>query len=916
MGLVFAGLRWPAAARSYRRGMTTPTRHVVVNVLDYGAVADGTTDCSAAFQRAVDALGPSPDRPFLQGGTVLVPAATGFYHFDRSVIVDHDNVRIVGEGPTQSVLESRREIPPLIFGLLRGTRDAAFTPLSTAHWVELSDILDRNSVTDTRWGYRTGGPDHTATVTFPCSPFALGPRTGAVPGWPGLRQLTVDFVVENNAGAAWGQTRVPLFGLVDENDRPSPFAMWISDFQPTAPIRFSFATDDGRYREIGVPLPDPAAAVLRCSLQLDLTTGAVAAWVDHVPQPPDTALINDGWGGPDLSLVPNPYAAFNLGALTPLADNRSGSVDGHDFATPDLTFAALRLSSVTQYLDLGAGDATHPAPAQQTPTRPVTDLDWLSVGDGVFAVLPMNEPPTTDDQAVLGDVPVPDLQVPWMSDASRIGHGLFQVNPPGDHDGVVGGGVEKLTINCGREVDAGGQYNYGQCVAVGHVFDFSMTDCVLQYVAQGLGSLNIVNSYPTRIDECSFAFQTDTAIYLYDQVAYGRGLEFSAFAQVLPAVNATVAFRDVYCNSSNCDTVAQLINSNGQLDSWAFDFEDNGSPRVSYFDAGIGKEPVNRNLTLVVRDCQIANNGPDAVGIRLFSANANGGLPSLLRGAGWCTVERSFTTAASARLPAIVSVDGPMWQGTFTGLPPTGPDLVVTTASPGASARIGVGAVPPAVTVPRPPGPDPIPDLPGLIGYYQVDSLTALDGDPIRVLTDRSGAGNHGQLHGSPPVYETDAVNGRAGLRFTGGWFTLPAVTSDNTTGSLTVFLAQRGYPVLDTNPTRLGGLRQYGGVWQLSNLLSVPVIHTTTDWAVYAVRYRKDTKVLDFWANGRRCDSRKHDHAGALVVNDPMLGAAFDGSFAFPGTLAAAVLADGALEDGQVDVVHRFLLHQHGIPV
>ena len=53
-----------------------------VNVLDYGAVPDGVTDCTPAFQAAVDAL--DADKAF-GGGTVFVPAAPNIYKSDGTL---------------------------------------------------------------------------------------------------------------------------------------------------------------------------------------------------------------------------------------------------------------------------------------------------------------------------------------------------------------------------------------------------------------------------------------------------------------------------------------------------------------------------------------------------------------------------------------------------------------------------------------------------------------------------------------------------------------------------------------------------------------------------------------------------------------------------------------------------------------
>jgi len=61
MGSVLAFLSFGCCGLSDRAGKTD------VNVLDYGAVADGKTDSTAAFQKAIDALG-------ADGGSVYVPA--------------------------------------------------------------------------------------------------------------------------------------------------------------------------------------------------------------------------------------------------------------------------------------------------------------------------------------------------------------------------------------------------------------------------------------------------------------------------------------------------------------------------------------------------------------------------------------------------------------------------------------------------------------------------------------------------------------------------------------------------------------------------------------------------------------------------------------------------------------------------
>lgn len=895
-----------------------------VNVLEYGAVADRTTDCSEAFRKAIDDLHPA------LGGTVVVPAAPDWYRFDRSVIVDRDNVRIVGENPTTTVLESVSAIPPLIFGVQRGKR---YRPMNPAHWEDLFKMLDEAAAPTAgkRWGYRTKvpllpqatAPDtadasgdplataDTATVTFPCSPFAMGPARDRT-GWAGLRQLTLDFIVRNNA-MPWGQDR-QLFGAVDLAGLPAPFHVHVSPQGAEALVVFTFRTDDGLVREIRLPF-DAGLSLLRCSLQLDLHTGAVAGWIDHEQKTPDMSLINDGWlpkerpPGKELALTANWYSPFNLGSLS-FQSFSWGGVGQLPGGEVDLTFGALRLSSVTQYLDPGV-DSKKP---QQSAAGPVTDLDWLTAKPGVFACLPMNQPAHTDARGI------PDLQVPWDGEVGQ-GFGLFIATDLYPQDTVGGNTLEKVTVNCGRLSSRPPDDNYGQAVGLGIVYGFTLDDVIVNGGAQGLSSYNFGANYPVTLRSCLFTYQSDAAIYAYGQNGRGDSVQIKAHRRsAFKAVYSHIAYRDVFVATENrCEAVVRLDHCTGHLDNWQFDFESGVLyPSDSYIWANLAQD-IGGPTQLTITDCQAGLAGPDAVAVRLVSGDINGGLAHSGRRPGWCQLERSFNQGLYRGLLAVVAVDGPLWQGTYTGLPPTRPELVVTTASPGASARFGVGSVPPALTVPRPPGAgDPILGLPGLLGYYQADTQlggATADGRPVLRLTDSRETGNHGTLVKTPAIYERDMVNGRAALRFTGGSYVFPDMRG--TTGAVTLFLVTRGRPVLDTAPGRSGGIFQRGGLWQRGSTLSGVAVQSDTDWAVYTVRYTAGPKrVLDLWANGRRHESRRRDNAGDAEIAAPVLGSFNNGEDTFTGLLATAVIIDGALSDEQVDTVTRFLLHHHQIPV
>jgi len=74
-----------------------PRPDVIANLLDFGAVADGTTDNTEAFQQAIDST---------SGGTLEVPA--GDWLIDGALTITHGNITIrgAGEGETNLIFSS------------------------------------------------------------------------------------------------------------------------------------------------------------------------------------------------------------------------------------------------------------------------------------------------------------------------------------------------------------------------------------------------------------------------------------------------------------------------------------------------------------------------------------------------------------------------------------------------------------------------------------------------------------------------------------------------------------------------------------------------------------------------------------------------------------------------------------------
>lgn len=880
-----------------------------VNVRDFGAVPG--TDCAAAFQQAVDALDSRV------GGTVFVPGADQSYLFSRSVIVDRDNVRIVGENPTTAVLETETAAPALIFGMKRAPRGR---PLHRDHWVDLYGLADASAAPapGSRWGYRTrvaataSTPASDATLSFPCSPFAFGPPDNTY--WTGVRQLTVDFLVRNNA-MPWANQQ--MFGMADQFDMAAPWHARIAEIAGTPRIVFGFRTTDGLHRDITVPF-DASQPVLRCSLQLDLATGEVAAWVDHVEVAPDLAGVNDRWWPADRdshepTFEQNWYSPLNLGALTP-SGRGWGPVGSLPGGPVDLTFGALRLSNIRQYPANGVGTP------QTTAAGPVTDLHYLSVQDGVFGCLPMDESPPDPSGT-------PDPQVPWngVYGAGRVwGRGLFVHADLDVQDTIAKNAVQKLTINCFRRAWLPGMSSYGHGIGVGFVYDFMVDDTIVQFGAQGLSNYNVGSNYPVEVRSCEFGWHTDAAIYSYYQIGRGDNLRLKYYGRsALKGCLSNLSYRNVFCTDSpSCESAVKLFQTFGQFDSWGFNFEGGSLPSDSYFWASTAWYMGGATL-LSIRDCGGGAGSDKTAAVRLVGLDANAGLAHSARGSGWCTIERSFSNFMFPNLQAIVAVDGPLWQGTYQGIPLTRPPFVVNTATPGASARIGIGTVPAPVSVPpviAAGGADFVADLPGLVGYYRADRLLDTsgplhDGDPVLELTDLSGAGNHGKPVNSPAVYQTSAVNGLPAIQFTGGWYQFPEM--HGSTGGVTVFFVAKRLPYFDTKPGQVQTLRTNGTRWQVVHRLEAASAESDIEWAVYAVRYTDGpARKLQTWANGHATTLRRNDGTGPVEWSTPTLGTVNTGWLIYRGQLTTAIICDGGLSDPDVQRVTRHLLSVHRIPV
>jgi hypothetical protein len=124
------------AYAGYRRGEAEiPDLPVVANVLDFGAVNDGTGDNSRAFRLAIDAAW------YAGGGAVLVPAGT--YRINQIILLHRDGVVLRGEGKGETILEFDRPLVQALGSTGHGNQHWNWT--GGLVWVGPSDLFTLRS---------------------------------------------------------------------------------------------------------------------------------------------------------------------------------------------------------------------------------------------------------------------------------------------------------------------------------------------------------------------------------------------------------------------------------------------------------------------------------------------------------------------------------------------------------------------------------------------------------------------------------------------------------------------------------------------------------------------------------------------------------------------------------------------------
>jgi hypothetical protein len=213
-----------------------PYGETTYNVRDYGARADGTTDSTAAIQRAIDAAGNDADADDNVGGTdaskgvgprrtVYLPGGPKPYMVSSPLKVRSRRVGLRGDGPGLTQLKSvdGYQGDVIWFGMETSMNTTVALPDATPYRVDLHGVLDGVAAPSTgvRWGYDfqavSGAPSFLSIASAQLAYGAGSGTTGVhFDRWGDTTQLTVSvcaYLPDNTAASPYAG--LMLLGMGD-----------------------------------------------------------------------------------------------------------------------------------------------------------------------------------------------------------------------------------------------------------------------------------------------------------------------------------------------------------------------------------------------------------------------------------------------------------------------------------------------------------------------------------------------------------------------------------------------------------------------------------------------------------------------------------------------------------------------------
>ncbi|MDX2038875.1 MAG: glycosyl hydrolase family 28-related protein [Isosphaeraceae bacterium] len=626
-----------------------------VDVRDFGARADGTTDNTAAFQSAVDALAAKIAADVPPGlrtkGTVFIPAAEGIYRLRRPIWVDSPFIEVRGEGQGTRVATFANECHSLfIFGLRRQVSHTqnGQTRLLVADEQYRPDAFGKLDATAApssgfRWGFRSRGD---AFIQSQVSPLVVGARSlrqdWTADNWTETRRITIEFAIEGPLGKIPGNYSIFAIGTTNSDfaypvivytDSDNRFVVRFGTqdvpFAPQVNRRFTFSSGE-------------AVGVQRIAIQIDLDEARVSAYVNSV----QVATNNDfgpGWRT-GLLFAENDYYPLLI------ADNggnrpQLGTPNGFDFSVYGFLFSRslrYRISTPGSAQERVDGGAINDEYRYFTPRY---GSNGSIVDPGLLGYLEFRENPAARERVlnVRGGTAANDM----LSSAYLI---HAHLSTPG---GILDNGLHDLHLI--------GGHLYGQNVAVGQVLDLEITGVRSTNAYHGIGALANGANYTVRVENCVLD-ATDSGYFGLNQGLWMRNVTFAG------AGRATMRFAGCVVNAQNCfvgfwapnnqSTVkmhASDYGGNYTIQNVLVDYEGDAYSHTAFFCEA---HPFAAMTTLYLKDINLGTVGNAAL---ITLRDGKPGFPPA-----HVFVDNMQTYSSGYR--AILDIESSKWTGEMKGL--------------------------------------------------------------------------------------------------------------------------------------------------------------------------------------------------------------------------------------------------------
>jgi hypothetical protein len=580
----------------------------VHDVLRFGAVGDGKTDCSAAFQSAVDTAAESASK------TVLIPP--GRFLLRRPVLVDGVGVRVVGVGE-----ESHVQVEGMNAGFVFGVRrvekegrviDASYRP-------DAFGKLDAHAAPErgVRRGFASRGK---VLLEATAHPAQVGMRTARSEDrcfdyWGEFRRFTLELCFEPTAGQPW-KPHAPLLGLGSAVTEPGPWALAVGD--TAEDLVFSFKTGDmpeeydSGDRVVFVPLKG-SKPPYRLRIWLDFDAGKAGATVNE-------RVVADAVS--DRNARGKPWKA-GLRFLRTRA--RHLFLVGTSGESPDLDHGAI---TPLDLYGLRVSRAVRGKPAHDAQAYLEADADT------VFYLPLTGAPGRTIDLAT-------GRAADGMAGTAYLLHG----------DGYLGGidsnAITDLRITGGAP-----------SVLLGGVRRFRIERVRAGDGMVGLGSLPMVVSYPVTIRDCELS-GFDAAVSLWRCEVRASGLDLERGGQTsmrFHGCSASVQDCMFYFNSGIAETAVDILRGEGwgrySLRNLNVDNEGHGFERAVVRC----ESPAYTRGVLAIDGLEVSRAGKTCALIELVDHTEGGGwFPS--------RVDVTHLDCYTQDHGAVLRVDGPNWYG-------------------------------------------------------------------------------------------------------------------------------------------------------------------------------------------------------------------------------------------------------------